>query len=81
MAYIPRNAQWYVAEIVEEIQVEGDDRNVVHCNLVLIDASSPEDAYTRAQELGKLGENTYNNPEGRVVVARFRGSQGVGRGA
>lgn len=73
MAYIPRNAEWYIAEIVEELKVEGDARNVVHCNLVLIKASSPEDAYTRAEELGKLGESTYNNPEGRMVIARFRG--------
>jgi len=32
MAYIPTDAQWYVAEIVEQITVEGDSRNVVHKN-------------------------------------------------
>ena len=73
MAYIPPNAQWYVAELVEEICVEGDARNVVHRNLVLVKASSPEDAYRRAMDLGQQRELTYRNPEGRTVVSRFRG--------
>jgi hypothetical protein len=30
MGYIPANAKWYLAEIVEQIAVEGDPRNVVH---------------------------------------------------
>jgi hypothetical protein len=73
VAYIPRNAEWYIAEIVEEITVEGDPRNVVHLNVVLVKASSPEDAYRSAMELGKQGQITYENPEGRTVVFRFRG--------
>lgn len=73
MAYIPINAEWYVAEIVEEMTVEGDDRNVVHGNLVLIRAKSPDEAYDRAVELGKRAESVYENPEGRRVVSKFRG--------
>ena len=73
MAHIPRGAQWYVAEIVMELRVEGDARNVVHRNLVLVKASSPEDAYRRAMDLGQQSEDTYQNPEGRTVVSRFRG--------
>lgn len=73
MAYIPHHAQWYVAEIVEEIRIEGDACNVVHCNLVLVSASSPDDAYRRAIELGKNGEATYRNPQGLTVVSMFRG--------
>lgn len=73
MAYIPPGAKWYVAEIVEEIRVEGDARNIVHRNLVLVSAGSPEDAYRCAVELGREGEVTYQNPEGLTVVSRFRG--------
>lgn len=73
MAYIPPNAEWYIAEIVQEITVEGDARNVVHRNLVLIKASSPEDAYSRSIELGQEGEGTYQNPAGRTVDCKFRG--------
>lgn len=73
MAYIPKDAEWYVAEIVEEITVEGDPRNVVHRNLALIKAHSPDDAYGRAIDLGKEGESEYENPAGKRVVIKFRG--------
>jgi hypothetical protein len=52
MGYIPEDAKWYLAEIVEEITVEEDSRNVVHRNLHLIRADSPEEAYRKAIELG-----------------------------
>jgi hypothetical protein len=73
VAYIPPNAEWYVAEIVEEITVEGDSRNVVHRNLILVNAGSPQDAYRNAIDLGQKAENQYQNPSGQIVVSRFRG--------
>jgi hypothetical protein len=73
MAYIPENAEWYVAEVVEEITVEGDARNVVHKNLILIHAHSPEEAYDRTIEFGKQSETAYQNPAEKDVVIRFRG--------
>ncbi len=73
MGHIPEGAHWYVAEILEEISVEGAAKKVVHRNLVLVDADSPDQAYERAVELGKQGESSYRNPEGRNVLARFLG--------
>jgi hypothetical protein len=73
MAYVPPNSEWYVAEILEEITVQGDSRNVLHRNLVLIRASSPDEAYERAVAIGRQGEITYENPAGRSVSIRFRG--------
>jgi len=73
MAYIPEGAKWYVADIVEEIKVQGDQRNVVHINQTLIRADSPTEAYEKALALGKQGNATYKNPEGRTVTIRFRG--------
>jgi hypothetical protein len=73
MPYLPENAHWYVAEILEEISIEGAANKVVHRNLVLIDANSPDHAYERAIELGKQGESSYKNPEGRDVLVRFLG--------
>ncbi len=73
MVYVPRNSEWYVAEIIEEIRVEGDDRNVVHKNLVVIKAGSPDMAYLRALELGRESESSYQNPEGQTVKSQFRG--------
>jgi hypothetical protein len=77
MAYIPEDAKWYLAEIVEQITVEGDPRNVVHTNLVLVRADSPEEAYQKATELGSAGEQTYENPAGKRVAFRFRGLRGL----
>ena len=73
MGYIPESAKWYLADIVQEITVEGDPRNVVHTNLVLVRADSPEDAYQKALELGIAGDQSYENPYGKRVTFRFRG--------
>jgi Domain of unknown function (DUF4288) len=73
MAYIPPDARWYLAEIVEEIRIESEPENIVHTNIVLIRAESPEEAYQRTLALGKEGEMTYTNPDGRTVQVYFRG--------
>jgi hypothetical protein len=73
MGYIPKDAKWYLAEIVQQITVEGDPRNVVHTNLVLVRADSPEDAYQKAMELGAAGDQSYENMDGKCVAFRFRG--------
>jgi hypothetical protein len=73
MAHIPRNAEWYVAELIVEIVVEGDARNIVHGNLILIQANSPDEAYDRAIELGQQNTSEYQNPAGMKVTTRFRG--------
>ena len=73
MAFIPKDAQWYLADIVEHITVAGDKRSVVHTNMVLVRADSPEDAYEEAVKLGKEAELTYENSAGKRVECRFRG--------
>jgi hypothetical protein len=52
MGFVPKNAEWYLAEIVEELTVADDPRNVVWRNLTLVHANSPEDAYEQALRLG-----------------------------
>jgi len=39
----------------------------------LINAHSPDQAYTRAVEVGREGETEYKNPAGKNVVMKFRG--------
>ena len=73
MGFIPKNAKWYLADLVEEIRVEGDRRNVVHTNCTLIRADSPDEAHTKAVALGKPGNTAYKNPKGKTVRIRFRG--------
>lgn len=73
MAYVPKDAEWFLAELVEEIRVFGCPRNIVHINYVLIRADSPEDAYRKAIESGRRAVSDYINPEGKAVRIRFRG--------
>jgi hypothetical protein len=73
MAYIPENSKWYLATLVEEITVEGETVNVVHKNLVLIRADSPEQSYEKATQLGAESEMNYQNPHGKMVEVRFKG--------
>jgi Domain of unknown function (DUF4288) len=73
MAYIPKSAKWYLAEIIEQITVESDPRNVVHTNMVLVRADSPEEAYEKALDLGAAGDMSYENPDGKRVTFHFRG--------
>jgi hypothetical protein len=75
MAYIPEDAKWYLAWVVEEMTIEGDPRNVVHINQFLIRADSPDEAYEKALEIGRESEMTYENTDGRRVVCSFRGLQ------
>jgi hypothetical protein len=73
MAYVSPESKWYVAELIEEITIEGDPHNVVHRNVTLIYANSPEEAYGKALTLGKENEGSYENPERKLVRTKFWG--------
>lgn len=73
MGFVPKDAEWYLAEIVQELTVVDDPRNLIWRNLTLIHASSPDEAYERALEIGRSGDTEYLNPAGKMVTTRFRG--------
>jgi hypothetical protein len=73
MSFIPRDAKWYIADIVEEIRVEGNRRNVVHINQLLVRADSPNEAYARSLKLGEGCNLTYKNQQDKNVAIKFRG--------
>ena len=73
MGYIPKDAKWWIADLVEEITIQGDSRNVVHRNTVLIRADSAEEAYKKALLLGREGNLSYQNASRKRVRIRFRG--------
>ena len=73
MSYIPPDARWYLADIVEEFRIESEPENIVHTNTILVRADSPEEAYQSALALGKEGEIAYTNPDGKNVQVYFRG--------
>ena len=74
MGYIPENVEWFIAELVIEIIVHGGRSNVVHRNLILVNALSPEEAYEKAIQHGRDDNETdYMNVSGQKVEIRFRG--------
>jgi hypothetical protein len=73
MAFIPKDAHWYLADIVLEHRIEDDPRNVVHINTYLIEARSPDQAYEKAVALGREAEQEYLNTDGKQVRVIFRG--------
>jgi len=75
MAFIPLDAEWYLADIVLEYSIDGDSRNVVHINTHLIKASSPDEAYEKSEQLGRGSEHSYENTDGKKVTVKFRGLQ------
>jgi len=56
-----------------EITVSGAAQNVVHRNLMLVQADSPDKAYEKAIGFGQKAETSYNNPKGQQVLITFRG--------
>ena len=73
MAFIPRDAVWYIAQVVLEIIVEGEPQNLVHINYLLVRADSPEQAYGKALRLGAEHKTSYLNPANKMVRVYFRG--------
>jgi hypothetical protein len=73
MAYIPKDAKWYLAEIVMAVTVEGDPRKVIHTNFVLVRADSPDEAFERAVALGEDSALIYDNPSKKRVEMTFSG--------
>jgi Domain of unknown function (DUF4288) len=73
MAWVPKDAKWYLADVIEEIRVKGKKRNVVHVNTLPVRADSPEDAYKKAVKLGRRVNISYKNLAGQKVTCRFRG--------
>ena len=71
--WIPKDAKWYLADIVMEFKVGTDDGNTIHSNLRLVRADSPEEAYEKALLLGKEAELVYDNTDGEKVIVSFRG--------
>ena len=73
MGHIPSDAEWYIGELIMEITVAGAISNVVHKNLTLIRANSPDEAYDKAIRFGHGSETSYENPHGQIVKITFRG--------
>ena len=73
MAHIPTDVEWFLAELVQVIEIEGEPNSILHVNLVLVKARSPEEAFDSAAKLGLESETSYMNPKGQRVNIRYAG--------
>src|SRR5947209_1562905 len=61
MSESPETVRWFVAELIEELILSGNVRNVVHRKTRVIFADSHEDAYEKALALSTEHETSYLN--------------------
>jgi len=65
--------EWYVADLMVRISVEGTTETVVHRNTVLVQANNDDEAHRRALELGEAYNSSHENPAGKLVTTGFVG--------
>jgi len=73
MADSLETARWYIAELVEELILDGNVKNVIHRKTRVIFADSQEDAYEKALSLSQEHEPTYLNQTYNVPQVRYWG--------
>jgi hypothetical protein len=73
MADSPEAARWYIAEMVEELILGRNVRNVIHRKTRVIFAGSPEEAYQKAISLSSEHETSYLNQNHPTSQTRFWG--------
>jgi Domain of unknown function (DUF4288) len=65
--------RWYIAELTEEVTLEGDPTNVVHKKTRVIFADTPQDAYEKALTMITEHEIGYINEHHKAIRTRFWG--------
>jgi uncharacterized protein (DUF2384 family) len=73
MSKSPDTDRWYIAELTEEVTLEGDSQNLVHKKTRVIFADSPEDAYEKALAMVTEHEVSYLNEHHKAIRTRFWG--------
>ena len=73
MADSPATARWYIAELTEEVTLEGDPQNFVHKKTRIIFADSPQDAYEKALTMITEHEVGYLTEHRKAIRTRFWG--------
>jgi len=73
MTNSPEANRWYVAELTEEVTLEGDPLHVVHKKTRVIFADSAEDAYEKALSMITEHEMSYLNEDKKEIRTRFWG--------
>lgn len=64
---------WYLADLVTEIRVEGEESSVVQFELYLITAKNAAEAYDKALRIGGSKTTQHLRNDGRTMEFIFRG--------
>ncbi|HEU0122515.1 MAG TPA: DUF4288 domain-containing protein [Bryobacteraceae bacterium] len=64
---------WYLADLVTEVRVEGEERSVVHFDLHLVQAANAAEAYDKALRIGGGKAKQYLRNDGNLMSSIFRG--------
>lgn len=73
MAEPPKTPRWYIAELVEELILNDNIRNVSHRKTQVIFADSHRDAYEKALSLSTEHETSYLNQTHKQAQTRYWG--------
>ena len=73
MSNSPEIDRWYIAELTEEVTLEGDPQNLVHKKTRVIFADSPQQAYEKALTMITEHEIGYLNEHHKTIRTRFWG--------
>lgn len=73
MSNSPELDRWYIAELTEEVTLEGDPQNIVHRKTRVIFADSPQQAYEKALTMITEHEIGYLNEHHKIIRTRFWG--------
>jgi hypothetical protein len=65
--------RWYLAELVTELRVEGEQKSGIHFDLHLVLARNAAEAYDKALRLGGGKAQQYLRNDGNLISFRFRG--------
>jgi Domain of unknown function (DUF4288) len=71
--WIPKDIEWFLADMIQELKLAGEEESTVWVNTILVRATSLEEAYQKSLDHGKVYEHTYTNTDGVLVTSRFRG--------
>jgi hypothetical protein len=70
---------WWMASYIERFEYEDEDKTNLNrrCdaweNTIIIQAKDREQAYRKAEKVGRLGEMSYKTTEGRMGAWRYEG--------
>ena len=64
---------WYLADLVVEVRVEGAGKSIVHFDLHMIRAKDATEAYDKALRIGHGKSKQYLREDGSLISFIFRG--------